>query len=166
MIAALLGRLAGRVLSPGGPGGRLSILIFHRVLPRPDALQPDEPTPEQFRWQVRTLAASFRVLPLGEAVTRLRAGTLPPRSAAITFDDGYADNAELALPVLRDEGLTATFFVASGYIDKARQVIQWCPAPTSQPFHLESLRDDCVALPPKPRGEKSSDWRVRVWLSH
>ena len=47
-------------------------------------------------------------------------GTLPARAVAITFDDGYADNAELALPILRREALTATFFVATGFLDGGR----------------------------------------------
>ena len=57
----------------------------------------------------------FNVLPLPEAVARLRAGTLPARAAAITFDDGYADNCEVALPILRSVRHAATFFIATGF---------------------------------------------------
>jgi peptidoglycan/xylan/chitin deacetylase (PgdA/CDA1 family) len=39
---------------------------------------------------------------------------------AITFDDGYADNAELALPILARQGLTASFFVATSFLDGGR----------------------------------------------
>ena len=45
---------------------------------------------------------------------------MPERAAAITFDDGYADNAAVALPLLRDAGLPATFFIATGYLDGGR----------------------------------------------
>ncbi|MBC6963018.1 MAG: polysaccharide deacetylase family protein, partial [Nitrosomonas sp.] len=38
----------------------------------------------------------------------------------ITFDDGYADNAEIALPILQKHGVTATFFIASGFLDGGR----------------------------------------------
>lgn len=105
------------LLSPGGPAGRLSILIFHRVLPEPDALFPEEPDSRLFDTLCSWLAAWFNVLPLDEAVERLFASTLPPRAMALSFDDGYADNAEIAAPVLRRHGLPCTFFVSTGFLD-------------------------------------------------
>lgn len=102
------------LLSPGGTRGRLSILIFHRVLPKPDPLAPDEPDAAAFEEQMRWVRTWFNVLPLATAVEMLYAARLPPRALAITFDDGYADNAELAAPILQRLGLTATFFVSTG----------------------------------------------------
>lgn len=99
---------------------RLSILIYHRVLARPDPLLPSLPDVRRFDRQMTLLKRWFRILPLNQAVRRLRDETLPARAACITFDDGYADNAELALPVLRRHGLHATFFIASGYLDGGR----------------------------------------------
>ncbi|MFP4063330.1 MAG: polysaccharide deacetylase family protein [Halochromatium sp.] len=104
-------------LSPAGPRARLSILIYHRVLAQLDTLLPAEPDAETFRWQLRVLTSLFNVLPLSEAVERLAQGTLPARAACITFDDGYADNATVALPILKELGLSATFFIATGYLD-------------------------------------------------
>jgi peptidoglycan/xylan/chitin deacetylase (PgdA/CDA1 family) len=109
-----------RWLSPGGAKARLSVFIFHRVLPGPDYLQPDEPDAARFERIVRFLATWFDVMPLGEAARRLQARDLPPAAAAITFDDGYADNLAIAAPILRRHGLAATFFVASGYLDGGR----------------------------------------------
>lgn len=108
------------LLSPGGRRGRLSILIYHRVLPQSDPLLPGEPEAASFQWQMELLARHFHPLPLGEAVQRLRDGTLPPRAACVTFDDGYADNAEVALPILRAVGVPATFFIAVGYLNGGR----------------------------------------------
>jgi peptidoglycan/xylan/chitin deacetylase (PgdA/CDA1 family) len=105
------------LVSPAGARGRLSILIFHRVLPAPDPLFPDEVDAERFDRMCAWVARWFHVLPLHDAVTRLREQCLPARALAITFDDGYADNAEIATPILQRHGLSATFFIATGFLD-------------------------------------------------
>jgi peptidoglycan/xylan/chitin deacetylase (PgdA/CDA1 family) len=99
------------------PQDRLSILIYHRVLARPDPLFPGEVDAEAFERHLRLLKRFFNVLPLHEATGRLRQRRLPPRAACITFDDGYADNATVALPILQRHGLSACFFIATGYLD-------------------------------------------------
>ena len=114
----LAGLLAGT--SPAGPAARLSIAIFHRVLPQPDPLFPGEVWRERFDELCRWYAAWFHVLPLDEAAERLQAGTLPSRALCITFDDGYADNHDLAMPILQAHGLCATFFIATGFLDGGR----------------------------------------------
>lgn len=101
----------------GGNSKRLTVLIFHRVLPEVDPLSPDEMHASRFDALVGTLVQFFNVLPMHEALSRLRAGTLPTRSVAITFDDGYADNYTIACPILIKHGVKATFFVASGFLD-------------------------------------------------
>lgn len=104
------------ILSPAGRNARLSILIFHRVMSDPDPLMPDEPTITQFDHMMGWVKRWFNVLPLTEAVARMTAGQLPARAAAITFDDGYADNYTCALPVLKRHGLPATFYIATGFL--------------------------------------------------
>jgi peptidoglycan/xylan/chitin deacetylase (PgdA/CDA1 family) len=108
------------MMSPAGQRGRLSVLIFHRVLPHPDPLFPDEMHAQQFNRVCGWLAAWFNVLPLDVAARHLDAGTLPARAACITFDDGYADNCTVAMPILQRHGLTATFFIATGFLDGGR----------------------------------------------
>jgi peptidoglycan/xylan/chitin deacetylase (PgdA/CDA1 family) len=108
------------ILSPAGTNARLTVLIFHRVLPALDPLFPGEPDAVRFEARMRWIKAWFNVLPLSEAVERLRAGALPERAAAITFDDGYADNYTVAFPILKRLGLSATFFIATGYLDGGR----------------------------------------------
>jgi len=120
MFANIFYKLIGNRLSPAGQDARLSILIYHRVLAEQDAIFPHESTVEAFDAQLSRLKAVFNVLPLAEAVTRLKAGTLPARAACITFDDGYADNLTLALPVLKKHGLHATFFIATAYLNGGR----------------------------------------------
>lgn len=109
-----------RHLSPAGPRGQLAVLIFHRVLPRPDELFPGEIDAERFDRVCSWLARWFNVVQLDEAVEAMTAGRLPERAAAITFDDGYADNHDIALPILRRHGLRATFFVATGFLNGGR----------------------------------------------
>jgi peptidoglycan/xylan/chitin deacetylase (PgdA/CDA1 family) len=109
-------RAVNHVLSPGGARGRLTIMIFHRVHRAPDLLA-DDPDAARFEATLAHVRRWFNVLPLDEAVAGLAARTLPPRALALTFDDGYADNHDVALPILRRLGLPATFFVATGYLD-------------------------------------------------
>jgi len=99
---------------------RLSILIYHRVLPGHDPMRPDEPTIAEFDWQMRVLRNNFHPLPLLDAVDRLHAGTLPTRAICVTFDDGYADNELHALPVLKKYDIPATVFVSTGFLNGDR----------------------------------------------
>ncbi len=119
MSLVLLKALAG-LFSPSGARARLSILIFHRVLRAPDPLLNDDLDAATFDALMQALAEGCNVLPLSEAVRRLRAKSLPTRAACVTFDDGYADNFEVALPVLQRHGITATFFISTGFLDGGR----------------------------------------------
>lgn len=112
--------LAFGMVSPAGACARLTILIFHRVYAQPDPLFPGEPDAGQFDRLCAWLARWFHVLPLDDAARRLAEGRLPSRAACITFDDGYADNHDVALPILRRHGLVATFFIATGYLSGGR----------------------------------------------
>ncbi|MDD5297582.1 MAG: polysaccharide deacetylase family protein [Rhodocyclaceae bacterium] len=107
-------------LVPGGLGPRLSVLIFHRVVQVRDPLFPLEPDAAEFAAKLSLVKRWFNVLPLDEAIRRLGTGTLPRRALAITFDDGYRDNYDLAMPILRKLGLHATFFIATGFLDGGR----------------------------------------------
>jgi len=112
-------RLAG-LASPAGSRARLSILIYHRVLSAPDGFNTWDVQASAFDLQMRALSEHFSPLPLAEAVERLAAKSLPARAVCVTFDDGYADNAEVALPILLKYRMPATFFIATGYLDGGR----------------------------------------------
>ena len=95
----------------------IAVLVYHRVLPAPDPLRASEPDLEQFRREMRVLADCFRPLSLADAVAALSTDDFPPGGVCVTFDDGYEDNLRLALPILREFGIPATVFVASGFLD-------------------------------------------------
>lgn len=140
------------LLSPAGQRARLSTLIFHRVHAREDPLFPEETDSTHFDEIMTWLSSWFRVLPLDEAVSRLKSGTLPARSVAITFDDGYADNFENALPILKKHGVSATFFVATGFLDGGRmwndtviEAIRRCPDEALDIEDLGHFRLDSLA---------------------
>lgn len=113
-------RMLASMISPGGKGAALSILIFHRVLPVRDPLFPDEMDAARFDELLGWIGKCFTVLRLEAAVEMQMQGTLPPRAVAITFDDGYADNYTVALPILKKHGMSASFFIAAGFLDGGR----------------------------------------------
>jgi peptidoglycan/xylan/chitin deacetylase (PgdA/CDA1 family) len=100
----------------GRPDGRaLRILLYHRVA---DDADPLAVAPRRFREQMDHLAAEgFEVIDLSEAVRRLAAGGAGPRTIGLTFDDGFADLRDEALPVLARHGFRATVFVTTGVTD-------------------------------------------------
>lgn len=136
-------RTALNLVSPQGPNGRLSILIFHRVLPEVDPLFPDEPDAIRFNRIMSWVKSWFNILPLDLAVNALKSGKLPPRAAAITFDDGYADNRTVALPILKKHGLPATFFIATGFLDGGRMwndtIVESIRQAKARPIDLQPL---------------------------
>ena len=96
----------------------LTILAYHRVLPLQESLlypfQSMVMPRDLFEQQISHLRQHYTMLTLAEAVERLRMRDLSPRAVAITFDDGYRDNFEVALPILKKYGIPATFFVVTG----------------------------------------------------
>jgi peptidoglycan/xylan/chitin deacetylase (PgdA/CDA1 family) len=65
---------------------------------------------------------NYNVLPLGEGIRRLQARELPPRSVAITFDDGSYDFYAEAFPVIKDYGFPVTVYQTTYYGDYQRPI--------------------------------------------
>jgi Predicted xylanase/chitin deacetylase len=114
-----LQRLSRRVRRWGLP--RALILLYHRVgdvHPDPHSLMVSA---RHFQEQLDVLCAQARPMHLTELVQRMAEGTLPDRSVAVTFDDGYADNLTLARPLLQRYSVPASVFVATGTLTGQRE---------------------------------------------
>jgi peptidoglycan/xylan/chitin deacetylase (PgdA/CDA1 family) len=96
---------------------RAVVLVYHRVGER--SLDPWRLTvdPEIFAGQMETLARDWSPISLAELVQGFQMRRLPERAVAVTFDDGYADNLEVAAPILLEHAISATLFVATDLID-------------------------------------------------
>jgi len=94
----------------------LVVLLYHRVC----TLERDEHRlavpPAVFRAQIERLRARLPVVRLDRPWT-----PWPGPAAAVTFDDGYADNLEHALPILESLEVPATFFITSGNVESGRE---------------------------------------------
>ena len=102
----------------------LVVLCYHRIgstagNPYYDPIY--SATPGDFAAHVRHLRDHFRMIG-PDGLEELTEGGFRPAepSALITFDDAYRDNVDLALPILRELGVPAAFFVATGFLDRPR----------------------------------------------
>jgi len=95
----------------------VGILMYHAVvaipLRVPDWCFLDAAS---FEAQVGFLRERCDVIPLSEVAAKLRRGRSGRPAVAITFDDGFQNNHDVALPILRDAGLPATVFLVTGLL--------------------------------------------------
>ena len=105
----------------------LTVVMFHRVLAPTDPRFDNSPS----EWTVTTsvfegclafFKRHYNIVSLDDVLGAQAGGApLPDFSLLVTFDDGYADNAEYALPILRKYGFPAVLFVFSDGIDRTRR---------------------------------------------
>ena len=94
-----------------------AILLYHNV-GRDGAYLTT--TPENFSGQMEFLRANYHIISLHDLVDNLRHGhPILPRTAVLTFDDGFAGQYDFVFPILRASHLPATFFVATGIVGKS-----------------------------------------------
>jgi peptidoglycan/xylan/chitin deacetylase (PgdA/CDA1 family) len=95
--------------------GSLSVFGFHAIVAEPLPVENYCFTPVHiFRKQLEAIGSRYRVLPLADALHSLWNGQLRGKTAALTFDDGYRNNYDVALPELYRAGLPATLFLCTG----------------------------------------------------
>jgi len=101
---------------------RIRVLTYHGLIPDEWADRPWVPshflTVSQFERQMEMLAEFGPIVPLGEALERITIAEATEPMVCLTFDDGTADNADRVLPILNRYGYRATFFLATGLIDR------------------------------------------------
>jgi peptidoglycan/xylan/chitin deacetylase (PgdA/CDA1 family) len=90
--------------------------MYHRVTNLPVDTHRLAVSPKNFRQHLAYLKGSCQPMRLVELSEALVTRSLPDRSVAITFDDGYYDNCAQALPLLQAAAVPATIFVVSGHI--------------------------------------------------
>jgi peptidoglycan/xylan/chitin deacetylase (PgdA/CDA1 family) len=117
---AILATGALRLVSPGASA---AILMYHSVMPNPavhsDLLGGIIHSESEFRAQMELLSREYHPLSLDEVVDSLDSRKdLPKRSVVVTFDDGYTDNSEVAMPILNQLGIPATFYVTVDCVEQ------------------------------------------------
>ncbi len=83
-------------------------------------------TAEELGKHLKYLKQNFRLITMGEFLRSVETGYRDWGGAAamVTFDDGYRDNFELALPVLREAGVSAAFFLPTEFLE-SRKLPWW-----------------------------------------
>ncbi|HZW89799.1 MAG TPA: ATP-grasp domain-containing protein, partial [Myxococcaceae bacterium] len=107
------------------------------------------------------------VLPLGEALDRMQAGTLPPAAVALTFDDGFHGTLRHAWPALQRHGFPATLYATSYHVQTGtpvfRLLVQWAFRESQEPV-LDLTRLDvgmvgALRMTPGPERTEAM-WRL------
>ena len=116
-------RVAGGFRPPGA-----AILMYHSVLRNPECqenlLGGISHSRDAFREQMQVLARHYRPVSLDQVANFAHGGErIPDRAVVVTFDDGYADNYEVAAPILEEIGIPATFYITVDCVAKGR--IPW-----------------------------------------
>jgi peptidoglycan/xylan/chitin deacetylase (PgdA/CDA1 family) len=104
----------------------VGIVTFHHVHDvAADPGYPYDPdvadaTPQQFRRRMEMLARIGTPIGMAELLRGLEGAALPPNPLMITFDDGYRTCHDVALPILSELGIPATFFIPTSFVTERR----------------------------------------------
>lgn len=145
----------------GGGGNPVRVLRYHSVSEAaPWRAEAISVSPRTFAAQMRFVAANYSVVDLDAVLAHLETGaSLPPRPVVVTFDDGYVDNHDHALPILRDLNLTATFFITAGPVVRGEPFwVGWVQELAMTTAHLDALvRAFDLTLPARVPRQKVAD---------
>jgi peptidoglycan/xylan/chitin deacetylase (PgdA/CDA1 family) len=104
--------------------------MYHEVATRADTASRLAVPPDAFAAQLAHLHdARYQTITMSALANALAGrAELPERPVVLTFDDGFADFHETALPLLQKYGFTATVFVTTGWIEDAGPAARRRPA--------------------------------------
>lgn len=95
---------------------RFYIIPYHMIVDKPNGFYPETST-RDFEKQITHLVKNYKIISLDEIVHMIKNRRTLRRCVAITFDDGFRDNYEIAYPILRKYNIPATIFLTTSYID-------------------------------------------------
>ena len=100
---------------------RLAVLAYHRVVDHAASgfvgfVQNASASPESFAEQMRLVAAKYNPISISDVTDAVDGRLLPDRALLVTFDDGYRDNYDVALPTLTEYSIPAVVFLATNHI--------------------------------------------------
>ncbi len=122
-------------------GAPITILFYHRVADEHSNAWTI--SNRQFERQIQWLKQHVELISLEETQRRIRTGDSPRPAVALTFDDGYAENCDHALPLLVKERIPCTYFVASRFVMNQQpfphDVLAGTPLPVNTPEQIRAL---------------------------
>lgn len=150
-------------------GGAL-ILGYHRIA---NVTQDEHEvcvSQDHFAEQMEMVSKYTRPVHLSKLVEHLKFDSLPPKSIAVTFDDGYADNLYEAKPVLEKYQIPATIFICTGYAgkefwwDELERLVMSSKSDVST-LHLQTGKNKFVWSQPKRSPETDLEIRRKFHLA-
>ena len=126
----------------------MTILFYHRVADS----HPNDWTisRNEFRRQVDYCRQHFELIDLAEVQRRVASADSPISAVSFTFDDGYAENCEFALPLLAEYGVPCTYFVATGNVRHQtpfpHDAAAGCPLPVNTVAQLREAAESGIEI--------------------
>ncbi len=164
---ALLGATGLHRLAPASMRGIGAILMLHHVRPRQaDPFRPNgllEITPEFLEALIiRLRQRGYDFVTMDEAVARIAAADAPVQKpfVTLTFDDGYRDNRDHALPVLERHACPFTLYVTPGFADRSARLwwLELEEAIRRSPRIDMTIAGETLALPSSTPRERQAAW--------
>lgn len=148
------------------------IFMYHQVIPKIDPNNKVTVSVDTFEKQMRFLRGhNYNVLPLEEVIALIRnKQTVPPRTLAVTFDDGYIDNYKYAFPILKKYGIPATIFIIAEEVGRinsggVHDRLDWEQIKTMQNSGLITIGSHAVGPQPLDRIKSEAELRHQIFDS-